>query len=148
MVSLLRFWVVCLVRWRVVSLLRWGGGHFAPVLGGHFDRFFQFDEGYKLFFCSDHGSIVAKGNGKKIEKYLREKFAKRACLIEGKTSVEFQNFPQMKIPFVENKLLVLAEGRTMFDNLNYIEISHGGITVDEIVVPFIEVSKWLATIDP
>jgi len=98
------------------------------------------DEGYKLYFCSDHGSIVANGNGKKIEKYLREKFAKRACLIGGKTSVKFQNFPQMKIPFVENKLLVLAEGRTMFDNLNYIEISHGGITVDEIVVPFIEVS--------
>jgi len=25
----------------VVSLLRPGGGLFAPVLGGHFDRFFQ-----------------------------------------------------------------------------------------------------------
>jgi len=96
---------------------------------------------YKLFFCSDHGSIVAKGNGKKIEKYLQEKFAKRACLIEETTLAEFLNFPQMKIPFVENKLLVLPEGRTMFNNLNSIEISHGGITVDEIVVPFIEVSK-------
>ena len=99
------------------------------------------DEGYKLFFCSDHGSVIAKGNGKKIEKYLQEKFAKRACLIEETTLAEFLNFPQMKIPFVENKLLVLPEGRTMFNNLNSIEISHGGITVDEIVVPFIEVSK-------
>jgi hypothetical protein len=25
----------------VVRLLRPGGGHFAPVSGGHFDRFFQ-----------------------------------------------------------------------------------------------------------
>lgn len=99
------------------------------------------DERYKLFFCSDHGSVVAKGNGKKIEKYLQEKFAKRACLMVKKTLAEFQNFPQMKIPFVDNKLLVLPEGRTMFNNLNSIEISHGGITVDEIVVPFIEVSK-------
>jgi hypothetical protein len=97
------------------------------------------EEGYKLFFCSDHGSIVAKGNGKKIEKYLQETFAKRACIIEETTLAEFLNFPQMKIPFVENKLLVLPEGRTMFNNLNSIEISHGGITVDEIVVPFIEV---------
>jgi len=40
-VSLLRFWVVNLVRRRVVNLLRRGGGLFAPVLGGHFDRFFQ-----------------------------------------------------------------------------------------------------------
>lgn len=99
------------------------------------------NEGYELFFCSDHGSVIAKGNGKKIEKYLQEKFAKRACLIEETTLSEFLNFPQMKIPFVENKLLVLPEGRTMFNNLNSIEISHGGITVDEIVVPFIEVSK-------
>jgi hypothetical protein len=96
---------------------------------------------YKLYFCSDHGSVVAKGNGKKIEKYLQEKFAKRACLIEEITLKEFLNFPQMKIPFVEDKLLVFPEGRTMFNNLNSIEISHGGITVDEIVVPFIEVSK-------
>lgn len=99
------------------------------------------DEGYKLFFCSDHGSIVAKGNGKKIEKYLQETFAKRACIIEETTLAEFLNFPQMKIPFVEDKLLVLPEGRTMFAQLNSIEISHGGITVDEIVVPFIEVLK-------
>ena len=41
MVSLLRFWVVFLLRRRVVSLLRPGGGLFAPVLGGHFERFFQ-----------------------------------------------------------------------------------------------------------
>ncbi len=38
---MLRYWVVNLVRSRVVSLLRPGGGLFAPVLGGHFDRFFQ-----------------------------------------------------------------------------------------------------------
>ena len=41
MVSLLRYWVVNLVRTRVVSLLRRRGGLFAPILGGHFDRFFQ-----------------------------------------------------------------------------------------------------------
>ena len=40
-VYLLRFWVVYLVRRRVVSLLRRGGGLFAPVSGGHFDRFFH-----------------------------------------------------------------------------------------------------------
>jgi hypothetical protein len=99
------------------------------------------DEGYKLFFCSDHGSIIAKGNGKKIEKYLQETFAKRACIIEETTLAEFLNFPKMKIPFVEDKLLILPVGRTMFAQLNSIEISHGGITVDEIVVPFIEVLK-------
>jgi len=99
------------------------------------------DEGYKVFFCSDHGSVIAKGNGKKIDKYLQDKFAKRACLIDDSILAEFLDFPQMQIPFVEDKILVLPEGRTMFDYLNNVEISHGGITVDEIVVPFIEVIK-------
>jgi len=99
------------------------------------------EEGYKIFFCSDHGSVIAKGNGKKVEKYLQDKFVKRACLINETTLAEFIDFPQMKIPFVDNKILILPEGRTMFDNNKSIEISHGGITVDEIVVPFIEVVK-------
>lgn len=99
------------------------------------------DEGYNLFFCSDHGSVIATGNGKKIDKYLQDKFAKRSCLIQDTTLAEFLDFPQMKIPFVDDKILVLPEGRTMFDNLNYVGISHGGITVEEIVVPFIEVKK-------
>jgi hypothetical protein len=35
----------------VVSLLRRGGGLFAPVLGGHFDRFFQLMGITNLFGC-------------------------------------------------------------------------------------------------
>jgi len=62
-------------------------------------------------------------------------------LIDDSILAEFLDFPQMQIPFVEDKILVLPEGRTMFDYLNNVEISHGGITVDEIVVPFIEVIK-------
>jgi len=99
------------------------------------------EEGYQLFFCSDHGSIVARGNGKKIDRYLQDKFAKRSCLIDDTTLVEFLDYPQMKIPFVEGKTLVLPQGRSMFDQLNNIEISHGGIAVEELVVPFIEVVK-------
>ena len=29
------------------------------------------DEGYTIYLCSDHGSVVATGNGKRIEKYLQ-----------------------------------------------------------------------------
>jgi hypothetical protein len=99
------------------------------------------DEGYQLYFCSDHGSVVATGNGKRIERYLQDKFAKRACLIDDTTLAELLDYPQMKVPFVEGKTLVLPHGRTMFDQLDNIEISHGGITIEEIVVPFIKVLK-------
>jgi hypothetical protein len=85
--------------------------------------------------------VIAKGNGKKIDKYLQDKFAKRACLIEDTTLVDLLDFPKMRIPFVEGKTLVLPRGRSMFDHVNSVEISHGGIAVEEIVVPFIEVVK-------
>ncbi len=98
-------------------------------------------EGYQLFFCSDHGSVIATGNGKKIEKYLQEDFAKRACIIRETTLKEFLDFPQMRIPFIDDKFLVLARDRTMFDKQDKIRITHGGISVEEIVVPFIEVIK-------
>lgn len=98
-------------------------------------------EGFRLFICSDHGSVVATGNGRKVEKYLQEKFAKRACLIGETPLTELLGLQQMKIPFIEDKILVLPGGRTMFDQLNKVEITHGGITVDEIVVPFAEILR-------
>jgi hypothetical protein len=94
--------------------------------------------GYKLYFCSDHGSVVATGNGKKVEKYLQDKFAKRACIIP-KESSELTEHRKLAIPYIEDKILALPDGRTMFTNKGKIEINHGGITLEEMVVPFIKV---------
>jgi hypothetical protein len=96
--------------------------------------------GYKLYFCYDHGSVVATGNGKKVEKYLQDKFAKRACIIP-KESSELTEHRKLAIPCIEDKILALPDGRTMFTNKGKIEINHGGITLEEMVVPFIKVCK-------
>jgi len=95
---------------------------------------------FQIYICSDHGSIVAKGNGKRFEKYLSNDFAKRGVIVN-KENKELINERKIKIPFVEDKLLVLPEGRTMFANKNQIEINHGGITVEEMVVPYIKLTK-------
>jgi hypothetical protein len=99
-----------------------------------------FENGFSIYLCSDHGSIVATGNGKRLEKYLIDNFAKRAVMIPAKTA-GLINQETIKIPFVEDKLLALPEGRTMFANKNQIEVNHGGITVEEMVVPFIIIMK-------
>lgn len=96
------------------------------------------ENGYKLYFCSDHGSVVATGNGKKVEKYIQDKFAKRACMIP-KDSSDLTNHKKLTIPYIEDKVLALPERRTMFTNKGKVEINHGGITVEEMVVPFIKV---------
>ncbi len=98
-------------------------------------------EGFKLWFCSDHGSIVATGNGQKIDKYLMESSSKRATLIEKTELAKFYDVNQYEIPFGQDKVVLLAKGRTYFSQKNKIEITHGGIAFDELIVPFVEVTK-------
>lgn len=98
------------------------------------------DNDFQIYICSDHGSVVAKGNGKRIEKYLSDDFAKRGVIVN-KDKEELINERKIKIPFVEDKILVLPEGRTMFANKNQIEVNHGGTTVEEMVVPYIKMRK-------
>lgn len=95
---------------------------------------------FALYFCSDHGSVIAKGNGEKLQKYLIDDFAKRAVIIPEEAS-DLTEFEKVDIPFVPHKKLVVPEGRTMFTQKNKIEINHGGISLEEIVVPFITVTK-------
>lgn len=95
---------------------------------------------FQIYICSDHGSVVAKGNGKRVEKYLSDDFAKRA-VIANKETKDLINERKIKIPFVDEKILVVPEGRTMFANKNQIEVNHGGITVEEMVVPYIKLMK-------
>ena len=99
------------------------------------------DNDFKVWFCSDHGTVVATGNGKKIDKYLIETSCKRATIIEKSDLAEFYDVNQYEIPFVKNKIALLAKNRTSFSYINKREITHGGITLDELVVPFIEVEK-------
>ena len=95
---------------------------------------------FQIYICSDHGSVVAKGNGKRIEKYLSDDFAKRGIIVN-KENEELINERKINIPFVEDKILVLPEGRTMFANKNQTEVNHGGTTVEEMVVPYIKMKK-------
>lgn len=96
---------------------------------------------FKIFLCSDHGSVVAVGNGKRVERWLQDKFAKRGVLVDNVSALEtadFEGFKQYEIPFIKNKTVILPPGRTLFDTEGRQLISHGGISVEEIVVPFIE----------
>ena len=95
--------------------------------------------GYKLYFCSDHGCVAAQGNGNKIDKYLIEEASKRATLINKTQLADFYDVDHYEVPFVEDKVTLLAKGRTIFASNKVREISHGGITLEELIVPFVEI---------
>jgi hypothetical protein len=96
---------------------------------------------YTIFICSDHGCVVGSGNGQRIDKYLIEESSKRATLIEKTDLAQFYDVNHYQIPFLsEDKVALLAKDRTMFAHKNYSGISHGGITLEELIVPFAEVN--------
>lgn len=95
--------------------------------------------GYKLYFCSDHGCVAAQGNGNKIDKYLIEEASKRATLINKTQLADFYDVDHYEVPFVKDKAALLAKGRTIFASKKVREISHGGITLEELIVPFVEI---------
>jgi hypothetical protein len=95
-------------------------------------------QGFVLYICSDHGSTIAKGNGKIIDKYLHDKFAKRGTVISKNASVLTEH-QKVEIPFINDKLVVIPENKEMFAQKNKYEINHGGISIDEMVIPFVKI---------
>ena len=95
--------------------------------------------GYKIFICSDHGIVVAESNGSKIDKYLIDEKCKRAVIVPETNLLENYDFDKYKIPFIKGIYALLAPNRHSFSTKGKLDITHGGITVDELIVPFVEV---------
>lgn len=97
-------------------------------------------EGFQIYFCSDHGSVSGIGNGDKIDKYLIDDVTKRAILADQTVLLEkYSHYGQYKVPMVKDKVAILANDRELFAYKGFKAISHGGVTVEELIVPFVEV---------
>jgi len=98
------------------------------------------NQGFTIYVCSDHGNTLAIGNGRKHEKWLIEKSAKRALLTTDSDLLYEMSYRKYKIPFSQ-KVVMLADDGEMFDNVNAKEIVHGGISLQELVVPFVKLNR-------
>lgn len=101
-------------------------------------------EGYRVFITSDHGCIWCYGNGIRADKYLVEERALRVLVYPNrKLAEEFATNNNLILledkGILGDKILVLPRGREMFTSKDKISISHGGIHIEEVVIPFVEV---------
>lgn len=104
--------------------------------------------GYKIFITSDHGTIWCEGNGYVVEKYLADPESKRA--LKYKEDVLARDYCKDKFTelylFHSNETLgtdsiIIPKGRKMFAKKHVTGINHGGVHLEEVIIPFIEVSK-------
>ncbi len=107
------------------------------------------DEGYDVYITADHGNTLCTGLGKlvstgvEVETRSRrtlvlKDFADKNSLIEKYNLLEY---PKYYLP-KEYDYLICDAGNS-FDAKGYKVITHGGITLDEVVVPFIKIKAVL-----
>ena len=111
------------------------------------DKFFDIllGAGYHVFITSDHGNVDAVGMGVHAPKALVEAYAKRVVVFDQEPIAQaFANkhgltlFRPMFLP--DDLYPVYPQGDGMFASEKSAGISHGGLSIEEMIIPFIEVS--------
>ena len=105
------------------------------------------DAGFTVFLTSDHGNIEAKGRGMPSEGSLVTTRGKRArvysdTVLRDRVLKEFPNavpWPGHGLPAGWHALL--APGRSAFAHEGERIVGHGGISLEEVVVPLIEIGR-------
>jgi hypothetical protein len=99
-------------------------------------------DGFTVFFTSDHGNIFAEGNGYNPERQLVEDKASRVLLYTTDNLARNENFDNNIVLNFPNILgdnyVVTMTDRRKFGNKEP-GFTHGGINIEEVIVPFIEV---------
>jgi len=105
-------------------------------------------EGYTLFITSDHGHCQADGMGKVNQGLLVDTGAMRARVYTDsqKAAETSQGLPGTTVwehdgLLPEQVAVVLPTGRQAFTTIGETLVTHGGVTIDEMIVPFVEVTR-------
>lgn len=105
------------------------------------------ERNYKIFLTSDHGSIEAKGCGRPTEGSIADVRGERVRiypnLILRKTTKEkfpeAMEWPQIGLP--QDCLPLLAPDRAAFIHTGEQIIAHGGISLEEVIVPYVQIER-------
>jgi hypothetical protein len=117
------------------------GGQMAALLGG------LIDEGFAVTITSDHGNIEARGCGSPSEGQVADLRGERIRVYSDKslrarvkesypTAIEW---PAVGLP--EDFLPLFAANRRAFIRDGDQVVTHGGLSLEEVVVPLIQLSR-------
>lgn len=103
------------------------------------------DKGFSLYFSSDHGNLLAKGNGIRPPRDLFESRSRRYLKSAHQNILAEYVTPQSLLiqlkEIIGKEYLLLLVDNSMFNTKGKTGLTHGGISLEEVVIPFIEVKK-------
>ena len=121
------------------------GGVLASLLDTLFDR------GFEVFLTSDHGNVETTGCGAPREGALADLPGRRVRIfsdpaLRARVAKRFPGalaWPANGLP--EDYLALLAPARRSFVRESERPVAHGGVTLEEVVVPFVAVERSAPT---
>ena len=105
------------------------------------------DSGFAVFLTSDHGNVETRGCGRPAEGVMVDAYGKRARIYgdssqRGRVKKDFPDaieWPRVGLP--DGYCPLLAPGRMSFVRGDERPVAHGGATLEEVVVPLVEVER-------
>ena len=106
-----------------------------------------FDQGFEVFLTSDHGNVETTGCGTPREGSVVDLPGRRARVfsdpaLRARVAKRFPGaleWPASGLP--EDYLALLAPARRSFVRESERPVAHGGVTLEEVVVPFVEIER-------
>lgn len=121
---------------------QWAAG---PFLAQLFDLLLE--NGFHVYLSSDHGNIEASGCGRPAEGAVADLRGERArvypdSLLRGQVKERFPDaleWPPIGLP--EDYFPLLAPPRAAFVRENESLVGHGGASLEELIVPFVQIER-------
>lgn len=104
-------------------------------------------EDFTVYLTADHGNVTALGVGNPNEGVLVETKGKRVRVYErpeflndvASTFLDSVRWPNHGLP--PGRHVLLAGGLTAFSDVGEEVVSHGGIALEEVMVPFVAITR-------
>jgi len=106
-----------------------------------------FAQGFRVWLTSDHGNVEAEGCGRPSEGAIADVRGERVRIYPDRTlrSKVKQRFPAAlewePVGLPEAYLPLIASGRQAFVAEGDCIVGHGGLSVEEMIVPFVEIER-------
>ncbi|MDC7724452.1 BREX-3 system phosphatase PglZ [Priestia megaterium] len=104
------------------------------------------DEQYTIYITSDHGNTKARGIGRVSEGVLVDQKGERVRVYADKTFLKdsaskIDSIPWNSVGLPENYYVLLSQYGQAFIPKGFENLTHGGISIEEVIVPFIKVQR-------
>lgn len=120
---------------------------------GFIDRLFSLllDKGYHIYLTADHGNVESTGVGRPNQGVIAETRGERVRVYRSEplladSTATYPNTVRLDIAGLPaNFMPLFAGGRTAFVPEGEQVVVHGGVSIEELIVPFVKVSYVIGT---